>query len=352
MNDVRESEGKKQYDVIATDASIDLVSQANSINDYASGLSLAIANNTDYASLVSSQRINLASAIDLGKELNIANEEIISFVSNSVLPLSGAIVEMGAVSANINNLLRDGVISAEQFRLSTDFLGGTLELLHDQQDIFESSLSSIQVTGLLSSVIVPISSVQAVSGGISEMIRSLPTFPKNIERVLPSLEKIRENKTSVKRAVSKHQELLDELLFQIDPKLVMYRGAVWASFNTKDDDYIGQSTSSMRRLVDDLLRVIAPEDRVVETKFFKTNPNARDRNNRPTRLARIKYVVAWDDNKADHLTRLVDGFIDTYGHLPAWDHVPLNNDTFVHGAFITIEGLLISLLSEAKARIH
>ena len=347
MDEACESEATIQYgDEIG--ASTKIISDANSINDYASGLSLAIGNNTDYISLVSSQRINLASAIDLGKELDIASEEITSFLGSSILPLSSAIVETGAVSANIGNLLRDGVINAEQFRLSNDFLGSTVELLHEQQSVFESSLSSVQDTGLLSTISEPISSVQAVSGGISEMIRSLPTFPENIDRLLPNLEKVRENGASGKTYPAKHQKLLDELLLRIDPKLVKYRKAVWATFDAKADDYIGQSTSSMRRLVDDLLRVIAPEAEVVKTIFFITSPKAKDDRNRPTRLARIKYVVAWDENKADHLTRLVDGFIGTYGHLPAWDHTPLNNDGFVHGAFITIEGLLISLLSEAK----
>lgn len=75
---------------------------------------------------------------------------------------------------------------------------------------------------------------------------------------------------------------------------------------------------------------------------------ARDRHGKPTRQARVYYVAGYDDKKTSHTERLTKSFLESWDHLSAWDHEPVNEHGFVYGVFIIIEGHLLSLLSEKK----
>ena len=85
-----------------------------------------------------------------------------------------------------------------------------------------------------------------------------------------------------------------------------------------------------------------------ETEFFNESTEAKDAKGKPTRRARVYHIVKFDKRKAEHLERLVKGFLEAYDNLSAWDHKPLKQDDFVYGVFILIEGYLISLLSEVE----
>lgn len=111
----------------------------------------------------------------------------------------------------------------------------------------------------------------------------------------------------------------------------------------------------MRGLVDTLLRTIAPKSEVVKTDYFKNSPNAKTEKGLPTRKAKIYYAVNYDAKRAEHLERLATGLdglaigLDEFHqNLSAWDHEPINNDQFVYGSFIAIEGCIIALLSETR----
>lgn len=321
------------------------------INDYSAGLSFSFKKEgvLGYAGLIESQRKILTSALEVGENLKIEHEGMASFINTAIMPVSGAMADIGLVSANATRLLGAGELSMEQFKVSDLVSNLAIGAIEAQQSLLKDSFTSLDITSFKNFANDVIPSLQTVSMGISEMVRSLPTFPSEIKVPLPDLEIAQEiAEVFEEKEISEHQERLDSLLSEIDPELVEFRKAAWDVFNSKGKDYIGQASSSMRRLVDSLLRCLAPEKEVVETDYFKNNPNAKDNKGRPNRKARLLYVLSWDQNKAEHLDRLTKGFLEAYGHLSAWDHVPLKEDGFVHGALITVEGHLISILSLRK----
>jgi len=70
--------------------------------------------------------------------------------------------------------------------------------------------------------------------------------------------------------LSEYQRKLDELLQEVDPGLVEFRLGCWSAFRAKGYDYVGQASSSMRRLVTDVLVHIAPDDKVLIQIISKT----------------------------------------------------------------------------------
>ena len=327
-----------------------ITGQIKILSDYSTGIGSVFASNDSlfggYSAVLDSQRVTMESLAHLGG----VTSEIPYAFADTALPLSSTIAQIGYAGASAFNLLDTGYIDQNQFKISQDFSSLMLNTVQDQQFIFNSAI------GLANHVEMPnyltdyMSSIQLVSSGVSEMVRSYPTYPSLLrDEVLPDLVAPVNVIEVTSEDVSQYQSRLDEMLSSIDPELVEFRKAVWDTFNAKGRDYVGQSSSSMRRLVDNLLREIAPQKKVEETEFFKNSPLAKDKNSRPTRKARVYYVVDWDQNKAEHLERMVTGFLAAYDNLSAWDHTPLNEDGFVHGAFIAIEGQLISLLS---ARIN
>lgn len=339
---------------ISSDAIIDasgilrIQGSVRAINNYAAGLSFAIPNESilgNYSNIIESQRSVLDSTLLMGERFRLGNERVLSFVDEAILPITSVMADIGLASANATKLYGIGSINIDQLNVTQNFSALALETIQTQQSIIHTSLASIENSGALriASEIAP--ALHVVSSGVSQMLRSLPTFPIDTEIRLPDWETAREATDITEEDISEHQTKLDDLLNEIDPSLVEFRRGVWQAFNTKGKDYVGHASSSMRRLVDSLLRELAPQEKVVETEFFKTSPKAKDEKGRPTRRARILYAINWDQNKAVHLSRLTNGFLEAYDNLSAWDHHPLNKDGFVHGALIAIEGHLISILT-------
>ena len=189
-------------------------------------------------------------------------------------------------------------------------------------------------------------SLNMISSGLTEVVHSMPSFP--YETDFPSLDLINKETLISESKTEEHQGKLDSILMKINPTLVKYRCGCWKVFNKKEDDYIGQSSSSMRRLVDTLIRNIAPNKEVAETEYFKENSSAKTKSGQPNRKAKIYYIIDYDKKKTKHLQRQAKGFLELYANLPASDHQPIEDDQFIHGVFITIEGCLLSLLSGWK----
>jgi len=328
---------------------LDIQDTLRAVNDYASGLSFALPNEgvlRNYTDTVAIQRDALSSVLEIGEKLKIENEKIVSLLDTVVSPLNGAITEIGLIAANSSKLHSLGLISSEQLQFSSGLSELALDTLQEQQNVVSAKIASIESSGVFKTINEIAPALQAISSGVSEMMRSLPTYPIDTGLVLPELETIRKETEIDEEDVSGHHKRLDALLGQVNPDLIKFRKGTWKAFSGKGDDYVGQASGSMRRLVDTLLREIAPSKKVAKTKFFKISSKAKDDKGRPTRRARVMFAINWDQNKSNRLKRLVNGFLASYGNLPAWDHTPLNKDSFVHGALITIEGYLISLLSE------
>lgn len=324
------------------------VNSISAINELSTGLTLAMDNASpfisSYQGVVSTQARVLNSSITLGESLSGGTLNINNFIGTTVGPLSGAIAGVGLATLNANKLYQVGSIGVSSFASAQKISDLCLDVVEKQQNVLFGTLNRIEGSGVLQAGIDSMVSSKIISSGVNTVLRSLPTYPTDLE--LPNLETVYEIGEITEKELSEHQEKLDILLLNIDPSLVEYRKACWETFKKKGKDYIGQSSSSMRRLVDDVLRILAPNEKVLETDFFKNSPVAKDQKGKPTRKARVYHIVRFDEQKAEHLERLVRGFLEAYDNLPAWDHKPIQQDSFVYGVFITIEGYLISMLSE------
>lgn len=265
--------------------------------------------------------------------------------SELLTPLSTAIADIGASTVSLGKLGEVASFNQEYLGATTVFSSLALDSIREQQTIIQNVFATQQVIDTTNFATLISPSIQTVGQGLSQMIQSLGGISVADIEVIPELETVRDAAEFEEVELLAHQERLDVLLQAIDPVLVEYRRGAWTAFNTKGEDYIGQASSSMRRVIDNLLRILAPEKEVAESEYFKNGDGAKDKNKRPTRKAKVLFIVNWDDEKAEHLKRLTSGFLVAYDNLSAWDHVPLNKDGFVHGALIAIEGHLLSLLT-------
>lgn len=323
------------------------LNEVRAINDYAAGLSFAIPNESvlnRFTITLESQRETLDSVLQLGEKYQIATSNLNSVFENTIIPVSSTVAGIGLINANTTKLLSESLITAQQLESVRGFSTLALDTIQTQQLAVRSSILGVESSGILKFAQDISPSLQVVSSGLTQMVRSFPTFPLDTV-LLPSLETAQEDAELDGEQIAEHQERLDALLNDVNPSLVEFRRGVWEAFNGKGKDYVGQASSSMRRLVDNLLRELAPQEKVVKTAYFKNNPKAKDNKGYPTRRARILYLIKWDESKAAHLQRLTKGFLEAYDNLSAWDHAPLDKDGFVHGALITIEGYLISILT-------
>jgi hypothetical protein len=322
---------------------------SRSVSDYAAGLSFALPSEgvlNSYASIVEKQRHALDSVLAVGEKLKIESTKVASVLDGAILPLNSTITEIGLVSVSASRLHSLGSIDLQQLQFSNKLSELALDTIQEQQNIISSGIASIEISNAFKSINEITPTLQTISSGISEMMRALPTYPSSVETILPELEIARTDTEIDESDIYEHQTKLDALLKRINPDLVEFRKGAWTAFNGRGDDYIGQASSSMRRLVDQLLREIAPQEEVTKTEFFRNSPKAKNNVGRPTRQARVKFAIKWDQNKSDRLERLSRAFLESYDNLSAWDHHPLKKDSFVHGVLITIEGCLISILSE------
>jgi len=282
-----------------------------------------------YRNILGTQNTILKSVNDMQEkfapaisELKVTTDKINSILS----PITGTIVDLGLNMANANKLFEGGLIKESNFLDLQKLSSISFEAIKEQQSCLIDGFKKMSVLGdLIGSSSV--SAIQMTTAGLDAMVRATPTFPLNID--LPSLKTIRDNYLFSEPEIIEEQNKLDDILKKINPELVEIRRGCWKTFNAKKPDYIRQASSSMRGLVDELLRNIVP------SKF-------------PTRKDRIYYVVDYDSKKAVHLERMAKAFLETYANLSAWDHKPIKNDEFVRGVFITVEGHIISLLSERR----
>jgi len=284
---------------------------------------------------------------------NLQNKSILdSYQVNKIesaflSPVSGAIVDIGLNTISGNRLLNEDVIKESDFAVLQNLSSISLDTIKDQQDLFLSNLGDSKISGR--SVINSAPSASMVMTGIDTMMRAIPTFPLDINS--PTLDLIRDQNFLTQKEIEKQEDGLDLILGKLGSGLVETRKGCWETFYRKGPDYIRQSSSSMRGLVDTLLRIIAPKEMVKETQYFKESPEARDMNGSPTRKAKIYYAVNYDIKRTERLQRLAKGLLESYANLNAWDHEPINNDEFARGILITIEGYIISLLSEKREEV-
>ncbi|KKS23792.1 MAG: hypothetical protein UU82_C0019G0003 [Candidatus Nomurabacteria bacterium GW2011_GWC2_41_8] len=317
------------------------------VNELSAGLSVGLANSdflTSYKSVVGTQIEALNHSLVLGESLRLGTAKMESFIETSIAPLSSVIAGVGLATLNANKLYETGTIVESAFTSAQKISDLCLDVVQRQQHVLSATIDRIQNSGIFQRVSDSIMSTQVISSGVNNVLRSLPTYPTTIN--LPNLEKIYEVGELTDEEISEHQKKLDKMLLKIDPSLVEFRKGCWETFRRKGKDYIRQSSSSMRGLVDALLHILAPTEKVKETEFFKKSPEAKDNKGNPNRKARVYHIVKFDHKKADHLKRLTRGFLEAYDNLSAWDHIPLQQDAFVQGVFVIIEGCLFSILSQ------
>ncbi|KKS99361.1 MAG: hypothetical protein UW07_C0047G0004 [Candidatus Nomurabacteria bacterium GW2011_GWF2_43_8] len=299
------------------------------LNDFSTGLNVSMQSpfTKDYASTLEVQRGTLKLINDTGGLFDTAS------ALGATASVSGAIADIGLTTIHAHRLYDSGVINENQLRISGDISDTLLGMVHGQQAVVQSGIIGLRTadSGIYTADRIPfITSTRLVSSGIDSMMRSLPTYPTEIN--FPSLSEVKITSQIKKKELSDHQEKLDSMLKKINPELVEYRRGAWETFDKKGKDYIGQSTSSMRRLVDTLLHTLAPDDEVKNTDFYKTDQGNKD--GKPTRKARLRHIVKFEEKGQSHLERLVhgiDSFLKVYDNLPTWNHAPLKQEEFVYG---------------------
>jgi hypothetical protein len=332
-----------------------LKSSISVIDELSKNLSIAMPTielHKDYNNVLGLQKSSFDQIESLNTKFSteIGKIKINSIVSDMMVPASAAIADIGLITNNATQLFELGKINKDTL-LSTQKLSGLcLDTIQEQQRLALDGLCAIKVPENFNKFSVEsIAPFQMITNGLSEAVRSFPTFPHAID--LPSLEIIRDSGSITKDELVNLQEKLDSFLGDIDPELVEFRKGCWKAFFTKGPDHIGQSTSSMRRFVDTLLRKLAPDEDVIKTNYFRNNSKeARAENGRPTRKARLYYATDYETKHTEHLKRLIRWFLNVYDDLSAWEHQPLKNDNFVHGIFIATEGHILSLLSERRKK--
>lgn len=332
------------------------LSRANLVlGDIASALSVGMPDKgafNEYRSILDTQNTILKSADEIRrtvivptiKRLESATDRINSILS----PVSGAIVDLGLGMANASRLYEDGLLRKKSFLDLQKFSSVSFNAIKEQQGILSSSIGMVKEN--FKNLVFPgASSISMIATGLDVASRAIPTFPQ--ETKFRALEFVREETLLDPEEISEAQKMLDEMLEKLGySELVEIRRGCWETFRRKNKDYIRQSSSSMRGLVDTFLRKIAPKEKVAGTEYFK-DFEAKTKDKKPTRKAKIYYIVNYDSKKALHLKRMANELDEVYQNIVAWDHEPLKNDRFVYGSFIAIEGCMIQILSEIREDI-
>ena len=328
-----------------------IFSSIATVDEISTGLSLTMPESgllTTYHNVLDAQAINLANVGNANNRFSLESNQFNNVLTGAIAPLSAIIADIGIVGAKTNSTLDFNVDNAAWLHSTTQAVSGIcLNAVSGQQSIVHNILNNATVN-VAEEINFVADSVRMISSGLNSVLESLSVFPDDL--TLPSLAVVKNVAKVSDKELTEYQEKLDNLLYKLEPVLVERRIGCWETFRKKGHDYIGQSTSSMRRLVDQVLRVIAPIDNVKESEYYKISPGAKDEKGRPTRRARIFYAVGYDANRAEHLIKLTEGLLATYDQLSAWDHEPLEWDNFVEGAFVAIEGHLISLLAAVGNR--
>ncbi|MDO8507689.1 MAG: hypothetical protein Q7S53_03935 [bacterium] len=274
----------------------------------------------------------------VGKDLTLSSNLMQETSKNLIVPLDRAISNLGGLADAL-----EGTPYLRGVKL-TSSLVGSLEVQQSQILHGLKTISTKNDLTKFTNVINP--GISLFSSGISKIVDSTSVFENTL---------VKEEKSErAERPDSKEQQKLDEILNGINTKFVERRKACWETFSKKGNDYIGQSASSMRRLIDGLLRELAPREAVQQTEFYKKriqnyNEKTLEEKSKVTRKDRIYYILDYDKNERDDIfkrvIKVIESIVETLDHLNAWDHEPIDEDGFVCGVFITIEGQLLALLS-------
>ena len=327
--------------------SSEMIKGVSGLGEMASALSVGVPMDIlgGYKGIIASQN-EILKSVGVFQEHHITGQMITDMgkVNHVLGPMAESVLDLGLGAANASKLFSDGIISKINFSEIQKISGIAIEALKENQNYFSTTFEKM---GSLSNFIQDPSvlSIPMAAAGVDIMTRAMPTFP-TIE--LPTLDKVREVYVFDEPKVKKVHKTLDNLLKNIKSELVEMRKGCWQTFESKKSDYIRQSSSSMRGLVDTLLREIAPDEEVVKTDYFDKSPKAKTEKGLPTRKARIYYAMNYDEKRAEHLERLAVGLDEFQKNLSAWDHKPLDNDQFVYGSFIAIEGFIFALLAEKR----
>jgi hypothetical protein len=337
---------KESSGIIVPDDTI-LCGNFTLLNEFSNGLSVSLPDKlfADISGVIDSQNKFIGQLEDVYGSFAPQILEVGQSLSDVLSPLSASVSDIGLMTVNAGKEFGLGNLAQKALDQVQGFSSMCFDAIQANQSIINDGLKLVgdlpSFNGYLEDVAA---SSRMVFSGLDEIARSTYLFPQDFHS--PSLDFVTRECIFTEDEETEFQERLDNMLQIVDPELVEYRKACWATFKRKGKDYLGQSSGSMRRLVDNLLRMIATEDEVAKTEYFKNSPDAKDKNGKPTRKAKVYTILHYDYEKHVRFERLANGLLGSYDNLSSWDHIPLKEDEFVHGIFITIEGFLLSLLSE------
>lgn len=335
---------------------VDITGSIRTITDAAGRLDTTLIGGNfleKYNGAITAQQGIITSALDASTRLHLEGSRITEMMSTIVAPTSSIVSGIGLASANIGKLVEAGSIIGNSLDLSRNMLSLSLETIERQQIEINHALRSVTDSGALRALEASSLSISSVmiGSGMDTILRSIPSYSLDTvpEAIETEIEVVREVSEIADEKLPEYEVKLDAMLSEVDPDLVKFRMGAWETLRGKGKDHIGQAASSMRRLVDQLLRTIAPIEKAEKTEYFKNEDSAKDNNGRPTRKARVLAAVNYDQKKAAYILQLTDDLLGAHKNLSAWDHEPIEKDDLVYGIFLVIEGHLIALLAEKKA---
>ena len=318
----------------------------SAIDEMSKGLSAGIVNSGLLESY--SRALTIQSSLHdqlsrVSNEVRLKVDDFNRINSKLLAPVSTAIADIGLSSIASQKLFSLGEVSQNIFATAERMNRVYLDVMNDRQSVVLKGLENIDsVTTLKEFAEQAVIPTQMIATGISDTLRANYMFPVTTD--FDNLEITRSRIEVTEIEIEQHQQKLDALLILVHPKLVVYGRGAWNAYNSKNNDYVGQSFSSIRRLVDEVLRLIGPDDQVETTDYYKSG-KGKSESNRPTREARMRYALG-DKVEHERVQRLIKHIAIACKDLASNDHNPTDQDSFVYGTLIFTEGLLLSLLGE------
>jgi len=153
------------------------------------------------------------------------------------------------------------------------------------------------------------------------------------------IEPISRIKIQISNEQSQLQEKVEQdvevLLAEVDPNFVTMRKGAWNAFNAKGPDYLRQSISSMRELLNHVLRSLSPEG--------------------PTRKDRIREIVSGNRKTTAEVVFIesIADYVDKlYAVLSKVAHTIYEDELYVELALKSTDAILVVVLEKGVKRMH
>ena len=132
-------------------------------------------------------------------------------------------------------------------------------------------------------------SLQASIISGSSIVTSMGTLTVGLVRQMENVEAVAPYVTAIEKPSARDRRLeLSQKLRKVEPRLCTKLEGAWQTLQdrSKEDRFL-QAASSARELISDVLQILAPDEKVKATTWFKPVRNTK----RPTRKQRARFTM-------------------------------------------------------------